>query len=261
MSIHPVCSNAILCIFCFRTNIDSKLESSDSNMERFKDDAVIAFAYIFQNIMSLLNTISFSKLKKICTLKVAEFPEKFTEQMQEVEKIDKFLEVLSNPLYCSWINTRLLRRIVLMAEIPEAVKWIDIYEEWLHPKKVSDVIHCFQAIHFKPEHTEIVKAKINANPEALTVSQVVRYCQILESNMCIPEGSARLIDCNTGCLTITFRIPLYCVLHAYEMAKKNLFMFRQFHIQYIDVKKFPKVFVMSIATVEKSLLSTTLTCM
>ena len=229
-------------------------------MERFKDDAVIAFAYIFNNVMSLLDTIKFSKLKQICTLKIAEFPDNFTEQMQEVEKIDKFLEVLSNPLYCSWINTRLLRRIVLMADIPEAVKWIDIYEKWLHPKKVSDVMQYFQAIHFNPKHTEMVKTKINANPKTLTVSQVVKYCQILESNMCIPEGSAAIIDCNTGCLTITLSIPLYCALHAYEMIKKKIFRLRQFHIQYIDIKKFPKVFVMGIAAVEKSFLSTTSTC-
>ena len=242
------------------TYVEYKLEPSGNDMERFKDDAVTAFAYVFKNIMSLLNTIDFSKLKQNCTLKVAKFPDTFTEQMQEVEKIDKFLEVLSNPLYCSWINTRLLRRIVLMADIPEAVKLIDMYERWLHPKKVSDVIHCFQTEYFNPEHTEMVKTKINANPKTLTVSQVVRYCQILESNMCIPEGSAALIDCNTGCLTITFRIPLYCVLHAYEMAKKNFFMFRQFHIQYIDIKKFPKVFVMSIAPAENSLLPTTSTC-
>ena len=229
-------------------------------MDWFKDDAVGAFAYIFNNIISLLDTIKFSKLKQICTLKVAEYPDKFTEQMQKVEKIDNFSEVLSNPLYCSWINTRLLRRIVSMANIPEAVKWIDIYEKWLHPKKVSDVIHCFRTIHFNPEHTEMVKAKINENPKTLTISQVVKYCQILESNMCIPKGSAALIDCNTGCLTITFRIPLYCALHAYEMTKKNIFTLRQFHIQYIDIKKFPKVFVMGIAAVEKSLLSTIPTC-
>ena len=229
-------------------------------MDRFKDDAVGAFAYIFKKIMSLLNTINFSKLKQICILKVTEFPDTFTEQMQEVEKIDKFLEVLSNPLYCSWINTQLLRRIVLIADIPEAVKLIDNYEEWLYPKKVSDVLQYFRNIHFNPEHTEIVKAKINANLKTLTVSQVVKYCQILESNMCIPEGSTAIIDCNTGCLTITFRMPLYCALHAYEMAKTNLFMLRQFHIQYIDIKKFPKVFVMSIAPAENSLLPTTSTC-
>lgn len=228
-------------------------------MERFKDDAVIAFAYIFKKIMSLLNNINFSELKEICTLKFA-FPDNFTEQMQKVEKIDKFLEVLRNPLYCSWINTRLLRRIVLMADIPEGVKMMDVYEEWLYPKKISDVIYYFRMNCFNPEHTEMVKAKINANPKTLTVSQVIKYCQILESNMCIPEGSAALIDCNTGCLTITFSIPLYCVLHAYEMAKKNLFKFRQFHIQYIDIKKFPKVFLMSIAAAEEPLLSTTLTC-
>ena len=242
------------------TYVESKLEPSDNNMERFKDDAVIAFAYIFNNIMLLLNNIDFSKLKQIFTLKVAEFPDNLTEKMQEVENIDKFSEVLSNPLYCSWINTRLLRRIVLMADIPKAVKWIDIYEEWLYPKKVLDVIQCFQTNYFNPEHTEKVKAKINENPKTLTVSQVIKYCQILESNMCIPEGSAALIDCSTGCLTITFRIPLYCVLHAYEMTKKNFFMLRQFHIQYIDINKFPKVFVMNIAAAEKSLLSTTSTC-
>ena len=229
-------------------------------MERFKDDAVGAFAYIFNNIMSLLDTIKFSKLKHICTSEVAKFPYNFTEQMKEVEQIDKFLKVLSNPLYCSWINTRFLRRIVLMADIPEALKLIDIYEKWLHPKKVSDVMQCFDTDYFNPEHTEMVKAKINANPKTLTVSQVVKYCQILESNMCIPEGSAAIIDCNTGCLTITLSIPLYCALHAYEMTKKNIFMLRQFHIQYIDIKKFPKIFVMDIAAVEKSFLSTISTC-
>ena len=220
-------------------------------MERFKDDAVAAFAYVFTDIMSLLSNIDFNKLKGICTLKVAEYPDGFAKQVQDATGMDEFFEVLSNPLYCSWINTRILRRIVLLVKIPEAFKLIENYENWLHPKKVSEVMHCFKSIHFKSEHTDKMIAKINANPTKLTVSQVVKYCQVLESNMCIPKESIAVMDCDTGCLIITFRIPLYSVLHAYEMAKNKPLILRQFHIQYLDFNQFPRVFAINTNADEK----------
>ena len=63
--------------------------------------------------------------------------------------------------------------------------------------------------------------------------------------MGVYAGSVTATECQPGCLQITCVIPIHCALHAYEMAKTNFLKFRQFHIQYIEIESFPKVFALN----------------
>ena len=60
-------------------------------------------------------------------------------------------------------------------------------------------------------------------------------------------GSVTATGCQPGCLRITCVIPMQCALHAYLTAKVNFLQLRQFHIQYIEVKPFPKVYALNFS--------------
>ena len=179
-------------------------------------------------------------------------PVEFKQQVMAAGKLDDLLNVLDNPMYCNWLNTRLLKRIFIIIDIPEAKSLIKAYEECVYSRKVSDVEMHFNSIYFKESHVSLVKAKINKWFENLKVADIIKYCQKLESDMGVCTGSITATECQPGCLQITCIIPMRCALHAYEMAKANFLKFRQSHIQYIEIESYPKVFAMKFSTEESN---------
>ena len=162
--------------------------------------------------------------------------------MQATSGLDDILEILAEPSYCNWLNIRLLRRIIKLTEISEAQCLIDAYEKCIYSRKVSDVKPYFKSIYFNQDQFSKVEAKINRNAEKITVLEVIKFTQELESDLKLPEGSFITTGCNTGCFEITCVIPAQYAYYANEMVKKIVFKFRKFHVQYLEIKSFEKHF-------------------
>ena len=167
--------------------------------------------------------------------------------------MDDITKTLKNPAYCNWLDVRLLKRIANLAEISEAKKLIETYEECLYSKKVLDVTPYFKQIYFNPKHVTLVETKISKNVDNMVVLDVINYCRQLESDMNISPGSVTATDCARGCLTIKCIVPLRCLLHMRWMAKKIFFKFRQYHIHYLQIGGFPKVFAWNVHASKASL--------
>ena len=193
----------------------------------------------------MFDEVEFKKFKQICALRGADCPQDFRKQMQEARTLDDILEILEKPNYCNWLNIRLLKRIVRLTEIPEAQRLLDAYEKCLYSKKVSEVRPYFRSIYFDPKHLSKVEAKINKHAEMLVVSDVIRFCEMLESDLKFPEGSVIATDCDSGCFKLTCIIPVQCASHAYRMARKNIYKFRKFHIQYLQIEPFQKIYALN----------------
>ena len=219
----------------------------DSYTERFKldNDAVGAYTYLFNKLAALFDKMEFKKFKRICTLRGADCPQDFRKQMQGAETLDDILDILEKPNYCNWLNIRLLKRIVRLTEISEAQSLLDAYEECLYSKKVSEVRQYFRRIYFDPKYFSKIEAKINKHGEMLVVSDVIRFCEMLESDLKFPEGSIVAVDCDSGCFKFMCVIPVQCASHAYRIARENLYKFRKFHIQYLEIEPFQKLYAMS----------------
>ena len=187
------------------------------------------------------------QLKRACIQRGTLLSKDFKQEIREANELDTLLDTLDNPLYCNWLNTRLLKRIVKTIDIPEAERLIQVYEDCVYSRKVSDVVTHFDSRCFKESHVSLVDAKINAKLESLTVADIIEYCQTLERNMGVCAGTVTAARCQPGCLLITCVIPLHCALHAYETAKANFLNFRQFHICYVEIESFPKVFALKFA--------------
>ena len=232
----------------------------DSYYEHFKDesDAVGAFTYLLNKLGALFNEMEFNELKKICILRGSNCSEDFRQPIRQAKTLDDILEILERPIYCNWLNIRLLRRIVRITEIPEAKILLDAYEKVLYSRKVSEVKPYLQSIYFDPKHFSVIKAKINKYAELWVVSDVVEFCQMLESDIIqISEESVMATDCDRGCVKFTGIIPVKCASHAYKMASKNLFKLRKFHIRYLEIGSYPKLHYCVLKQTELALSSST----
>jgi len=188
-------------------------------------------------------------------------PSEYKQKIKAAVELDDLLDVLDN--HCNWLNIRLLKRIVITIDIPEAEHLIEAYEKCIYPRKFSTVRKYFGSDCFNPTHVKEVKARINKNSEKLTVGEIVDYCEQLESDMGVYPGAITATGCQPCCIEITCVIPVHCTLHAYLTAKTNFLKFRQFHIQYIEIESFPKIFALNYSIKENNvnkLTSGTLIC-
>ena len=227
---------------------------ADGYYKEFEDEDVIcAFAYLFKKLSDLFSEVNFTQLKKACIQRGTLLSSEFKQQIKAAVKLDDLLDVLDNPMHCNWLNIRLLKRIVRTLDIPEAEKLIQAYESCVYSRKVSDVEIYFHSVYFKPSHVSLVNAKIVRSFSNLTVADIIKYCEKLEHNMGVYAGSVTATECGPGCLHITCVIPIHLALHAYKTAKTNFLKFRQAHIQYIEIKTFPKVFALNFSIQESNL--------
>ena len=223
-------------------------ENTSAYTKKFEDDDVTcAFACLFNKLGTLFGQVDFTQLKRACIQRGTLLPNEFKQKIREANELDALLDALDNPLYCNWLNTRLLKRIVKTIDIPEAEQLIQTYENCVYSRKVSDVKMHFDSRCFEKSLVTLVSAKINAKFESLTVADIIDYCQKLEFNMGVDNGTVTATQCQRGCLLITCVIPMHCALYAYKTAKTTFLNFRQFHIQYIEIESFPKVFALKFA--------------
>ena len=195
----------------------------------------------------IFGEVDFLELKSAFAQRGTLLPSEFKQQIKAAVELDDLLDVLDNPLYCNWLNIRVLKRIVKAIDIQEGKCLIQAYEKCIYSRKFSDVKKYFQLEYFKQSHVSLVKAKIVKFFESLTVDDIIKYCETLECNMEVNAGSVTATECQPGCLLIICVIPIHYALHAYETAKTNFLRFRQFHIQYIEIEPFPKVYALSFS--------------
>ena len=233
------------------------------DIDKIKDEDVVgAFTYFFNKLTILFAKVDFTKLKRVCMLRGAPLSREYKQQIKAAQELDDILDVLEDPLYCNWLNVRLLKRIAKNIENKLAEKLIQIYEESVYSRKVSDVKEYF-SLCFNEKAISWIEVKINKYHENVTVKEIIDCCKWLEKRMDLYIGATSAIDSNQGCLKITIVIPIHCSLHAFSMAKKNFLQLRQVHIQYLEIESYPKVFAMNILDAEKNhetLSSNTINC-
>ena len=221
------------------------------DVDKLKDQNVVeAFTYLFGTLGSLFAKIDFVKLKRVCMFRGAPLPQDFKEKIRAAQELDDILDVLDNPLYCNWLNVRLLKTIAKNINNQQAEELIQIYEDSVYSRKVSDVKQYF-SLCFDKKTVSRIEVKINKiHDEDITIKEIFNCCKGLEKILDIYTGAVSVTRSGPGCLKITVVIPIHCSLHAFSMARKNYFKLRQFHIQYLEIETFSKVFALNLPNKE-----------
>ena len=218
--------------------------NSRTYKERFSENDVEAsFLYLLNKLEVLWSTVEFSDLKKICK-RDNRFSEKLKSDVKNATDLEETLDILANSPFCSWLELRILKRMAIVADVPEATLMINLFEECVHDRKCSEVKPYFREKYINPDHLTLVEAKLNQSADDLMVRDLIKYCHKLESLCRIPSESSILVGSKEGCLKICFAIPTYCCLHAYEIAKNNFFRLRHIHIQYLKIGKYETIFAL-----------------
>ena len=153
----------------------------------FEDnDVVYAFALLFNKLSTLFSEVNFMRLKSACIQRGTLLPSEFKQEIRAAVELDDLIDVLDNPLYCNWLNIHLLKRIVKTLNIQEGKTLIQAYEKCVYSRKVSDVEMYLHPSYFKQSHVSLVNAKIVESFESLTVADIIKYCQMLDSNFGVP---------------------------------------------------------------------------
>ena len=136
----------------------------------------------------MFGEVNFRKLKNACIQRGTLLPSDFKQQIKAAVELDDLLDALDNPMYCNWLNIRLLKRIAKSIDIQEAKCLIEAYEKSVYSRKVSDVeIYLFSG-YIKPSLVPFIKAKIVRSNGSLTVAEIIKYCEKLEHNMGVYAG-------------------------------------------------------------------------
>ena len=220
--------------------------------DKLKDEDVFrAFSYLLSRFENLFEKMDFTKLKRVCKLTGVPVPREFKQQITEAKNLDDIFDLFDNTLYCNWLNVCLLKTIANNIDGQEIKKAIKIYEDHVHSRKVSAVKKYF-TLCFDKKAMSIIEVEINKNHEDSTVKQIIDCCGGLEKIMDIYTGAISVINSEPGCLRITVVIPVHCSLHAFKMAKINFIKLRQYHIQYLEIESFSKVFAFNYCNDENA---------
>ena len=259
LATYIVCGKSDFLIFVDQDEVEVFQDYEKNN------DPLGAFSFLMLKLEILFEQKDFKYVQRICEVKNGEYSPAFLNQVKNAKSTNElFIAFSSNHLYCNWLNTRLLKLIATNARISEAVKLIQRYEECFYSKPAS----CIKQYHYKVEYfitADIcvkVLAKINVQGNNTTIKQLIEYVSNLEYLMGLPEGSLNAESLTEfACIELNGFIPSHCSLHAHRMSEKNHFRFRQFHIRYIKIQQFDKVWAMkhSVSHEKFPVVSTTIT--
>ena len=216
--------------------------ADDKAYKKFSEDDVEgSFLYLLSELEALWSKADLSELKKICK-RDNRLSNELRSDVRKAPDLEETFDLLATSPFCTWLELRILKRMAKVANVPEAMDMIKVFEECVHKRKCSEVKPYFKKQYINPDHLTLVTAKLNQNPDNLIVSDLINYCHKLEGICGIPAESSTPISSKEGCLEISFAIPTYCCLHAYEIAKSNFFQLRPIHIQYLQIGMFPRIY-------------------
>ena len=204
-----------------------------------------------EKLEALWSEVDIHKLRKVCT-RDPRLSNELKSSLRNASDLDEMFDLLSSSPFCTWLELTILKRMAKAAEIPEATRLIEIFEKCVHSRKCSEVELYFKKQYINPDHLTLVSAKLNENAEHLIVADLIRYCHKLETILKLPATSNALIKYRKGCLEISFVIPTYCCLYAFEIARSNYFRFRSIHIRYLQVGTFSKVYTLNLIDKENT---------
>ena len=240
-------------IICINTYITGKNKSlsSEEYRDRFsEDDVESSFVYMLSRLEELWSDVEFYKLKNTCK-RDGRLSDELKCELQSTTNLEEVFDMLSNSQFCTWLEIRILKCMAKVAEVPEAINMLKIFEDCVHSRKCSEVEMHFKRKYINPNHLTLMITKLSKHAEDVMVSDLIKYCYKQESILHLPHESITPLGSSTGCLEIYMVIPIHCCLYAYKMAKSSFFKLRLLNIQYLQIGTFSKVYTMNLAeTVE-----------
>ena len=197
----------------------------------------------YASLISALDSIL--KNAELSTLKLAIGSQHFVPGIDIGKKLSRainlaktssdILQALQQSSCCNWLDTRLLEALACGAnKYPYAYELIKAYETFLHSKKLDEVLSCFPKSKVRKPYAVKVGAKIDIDPNEVTVGMLFRHRDDLENVILnLGKGRVRIKDVKKGCLEVVYSIPADQSFQAYKNALQNRHKFQTIRLLYL----------------------------
>ena len=147
-------------------------------------------------------------------------PESLANKLQVTKSLDDTLDVLALSPYWNWFDTRLLQALVSASGSAEAEALLEQFKQIHYSRRVSEILPYVTVVPLKAsiDFTE----KFNKEPHELTLLDILKHKHILEYEVLdIGEKKIVLRRIKTGCIELTWQVPLELVYQAYTSMKRK----------------------------------------
>ena len=227
---------------CIIHTIGTKAIDLEEYRKRFsEDDVENSFVYMLSRLEELWENVKFSKLKSSCK-RDGRLPDELKRNLSSALNLEEIFDFLSNSEFCTWLEIRTLKCMAKVADIPEAISMLEIFEECVYSRKCSEVKNYFRDKYINPSRLTVMVSKLNKDAENLVVADLIKYCRSQETILRLPPDSVVPVGSNIGCLEIRMVIPCCHCTYVYEVAKSHFFKLRTLNTRYLQIGNFPKVY-------------------
>ena len=169
--------------------------------------------------------------------------EKLSEAIKLAKTSDDLLFTLQQSSSCNWLDTSLLEALACGSCQPAAFELIKAYENFLHSKKLDQILSCFSKSTVRKPYARRVGAKIGINPNRITVGTLLRHRGDLEDVILnLGKGIVNIEHVTDGCLEIVCSIPAHCSFFAYKNALHNRYKFHSITLLYLTCDNRPIIY-------------------
>ena len=231
---------------CILHTIGTKDIDFEDYRERFsEDDVESSFVYMLSRLEELWENVKFSKLRSTCK-RDRRLPDELKSNLHSAVNLEEMFDFLSDSEFCTWLEIRILKCMAKVANIPEAISMLKIFEECVYSRKCSEVKKYFRDKYINPNHLTVMVSKLNKNAENMIVADLIEYCYKQESILRLQPDSVIPVGSDSGCLEIRMVIPCCHSTYVYEIAKSHFFKLRTLNVQYLQIETFPKVYTTNL---------------
>ena len=187
-------------------------------------DIDAAYNNMTLGVETILAAGDFPQLRRACIHRIkslkSNLPYKLIPQIKQTSSMNELLDVLAESEYWNWFDTRLLEALIYALGSPEAIEMLEQFKKTFYPRKISEFVP-YQLVKPFKEFTNL-KDKFDKDPSELTVYELLEHKFKLEKKVLdIDEGELVLSCIKTGCVELTWQVPLELVYRAYTSMKRK----------------------------------------
>lgn len=167
---------------------------------------------------------------------------KLSRKINLAKTSSEILQVLQQSSCCNWLDTRLLEALACGAN-KSAYELIEAYKTFLHSKKLDEVLSCFPKSKIRKPYAVKVAAKIDIDPNEVTVGMLLSHHDDLENVILnLSKGRIKIKHVKKGCLEVVCSIPAHQGFQAYKNALQNRHKFRSIHLLHLTSDTHPIIY-------------------
>ena len=181
-----------------------------------------AFSTLTSNICVIFkshHSVDFYSLRRACfenvnTFVGATIPRELIDKIRSTENFNDLFDVLAlSPPYWSWINIRILKKMVDVSCLDEADQLIEKYEKAVFSMKLSQVLKEIPNTNIPSDYYTKIEQKWDRSLDAVTVKDLVTEWSKMEEFFNVMEPTLVLQKVVDGCVEIHWLIPTQLVHH------------------------------------------------